>query len=157
MSTNLTINGTVYPLPTQGDNPPWGESLSNIITALASVVNSTTGPSDILVTSFALTNNQSSPANVIGAAFNTASVRSAIISYSLYISTSTNELSECGQIYCTFKSTAGSWELAQNYVGISGVVFSITNAGQIQYTTTNVSGINYSGKMKFKASAFLQT
>lgn len=157
MSIQVTINGSTYNIPEQGQSPPWGSDLSSILEAIVESINSTNGSADILITSFNLTNNQSSAANVTGLVFDTTQVRSAIISYSIYISTTTNEKSECGQIYITYKSTAGTWELAQYNVGTSGVVFTITNSGQIQYTSTNVSGASYSGKLKFSAKSFLQT
>lgn len=157
MSTPVVISGTTYNLPVQGQNPPWGSDLSDIISALVTTINGLSGSSDILTTNFTIVNNQSSVANVTSLSFSTTAVRSAIVSYSIYRSTSTNEASECGQIYVTYKSTAGTWEIAQNYAGSSGVVFSITNTGQIQYTSTNLAGTGYVGKMKFKAITFLQT
>jgi hypothetical protein len=156
MAISVTINGTTYSLPTQSTNPPWGEDLSSIIEALVEVANDSFGPADILTTNFNIANNQGSVANVSGLSFSTSEVRSAIISYSVYRSTNSAESSECGQIYITYKSTAGTWELAQNYAGSSGVTFTITNAGQVQYTSTNMAGTGYSGKLKFNARAFLQ-
>lgn len=156
MAITITINGSSYSLPSQGDPAPWGEDLTNILEALSDVANNSLGTGDILNTSFNVANNQSAVANVNGLSFNTSLVRSAIIQYSLYRSSTTTELSESGHIYVTYKSTAGTWEIAQSYVGSSGVTFSITNSGQIQYTSTNFSGSSYSGKMKFNAKAFLQ-
>lgn len=152
----ITIAGTDYNLPEQGTNPPWGTDLSAIITALTAVTNTLNGPADILTTSFTITNNTPSVSNVTGAAFDTASVRSAIISYSLYRSSTTTEMCETGQIYLSYKSTAGAWEIAQYYSGTSGVVFTITAGGQLQYTSTNFGGSSYVGKMKFNAKSFLQ-
>ena len=157
MPTPVILQGTSYNLATQSDSPPWGSDQNALIQALVTIANSTTGSSDILTTSFNLTNNQIAAANIVGLSFDTSQVRSAVIPYSIYISTATNEFSECGTIYITYKSTANTWELAQNYVGSSGLVFTVTPSGQVQYTSTNVSGASYVGKLKFKASAFLQT
>jgi hypothetical protein len=156
MSTQVTLNGSTFNIPNQGENPPWGEELTDLLVELVEVSNSSVGTADVLLTSFTVANNQSSAANVTGASFDTSQVRSFIMQYSIYRSTSTNELSEVGHLYGTYKSTAGTWDLAQTYSGSSGVTFTITSAGQIQYTSTNVSGSSYSGKMKFKATAFLQ-
>ena len=156
MAEQVIIQGSTYNLPVQGDSPPWGTDLTDLLNALIAVSNPSIGPADITTTSFTIANNVASPTNVSGAAFNTAIVRSAILSYSIYISTSINELCETGQIYLSYKSTAGSWELAQNYSGSSGVIFSITSSGQLTYTSSNISGTSYVGKMKFNARAFLQ-
>lgn len=157
MATQVTINGTTYSIPSQGDSPPWGDDLHDLLAALVDVANTTVGPGDILTTSFNVANNQSSATNVTGLSFDTSTVRSAIIQYSLYRTSSTTEMSEVGHMYVTYKTTAGTWELAQSYAGSSGVTFSITNGGQVQYTSTNFSGVSYSGKMKFSAKAYLQT
>lgn len=156
MSTPLVINGTTFQIPDQGQSPPWGDDLHDLLVGITNSLNSVVGSADILTTSFNLTNNQASVANVTGAAFDTSQVRSFVLNYSIYISTSANELSEAGTLYGTYKSTANTWDLSQTYGGSSGVVFTITNAGQIQYTTTNVLGTTYVGKLKFKAQAFLQ-
>jgi len=157
MSTSVIINGESFSIPTQGENPPWGEDLSALLLAMVNSLNSVQGISDILLTSFTIVNNQSSAANVFGCLFDTSTVRSAIIEYSVYRSSSVSELSEVGHIYVTYKSTAASWEIVQNYAGSSEVNFTITSGGQLQYTSTNFAGTGYVGKMKFTARAFLQT
>jgi hypothetical protein len=156
LATTITINGSTYQLPSQGQDPPWGGDMTDIILALVEVANSTSGSDDILMTSFNVANNQSSAANITGLLFDTATIRSAIVSYSIYRSTNSAEYSECGNIYVTYNSIAGSWDIAQTCVGSSGVTMSITSAGQIQYTTDSMAGTGYSGKLKFLAKTFLQ-
>lgn len=156
MSQSFTINGTSYTIPNQGGLPPWGDDLTDVILALVQVAQSTSGSGDILTTSFNVANNQAIAANVTGASFDDSTVRGFILSYSIYRSTNSNEASETGQIYGTYSSTAGTWEIAQSYAGSSGVTFSITNGGQIQYVSSNLSGTSYSGKMKFNGKSFLQ-
>lgn len=157
MAITVIINGTSYQIPEQGADPPYGDDLTDYLVALGNVAQNITGTGDILTTTFNILNNQSSAANVTGASFDTSTVRSAIMQYSLYRSTNSAELSEVGHIYLTYKSTAGTWDIAQSYGGSSGVTFSITNGGQLQYTSTNMAGTGYTGKMKFKATAFTQS
>jgi len=157
MSTQVTINNATYDLPTQGDAAPWGEDLTAVIQALITVAGTVTGTGDITPKSFSLTNNQSSAANITNFSFDTASVRSAICRYSIYISTTLEEHCETGHLYLSYKSTANSWDIVQTGGGTSGVVFSITSAGQVQYTSTNITGSSYVGKLKFDAKAFTQT
>lgn len=156
MSTQVVINGTTYSVPAQSQSPPWGEDLSELLLAMVSVVNSTSGSADILLTSFNVANNVSVAANVTGATWDTSQVRSFIMQYSIYRSTTTVEESQVGTLYGTYKSALGSWDLSETFGGSSGIVFSITSAGQLKYTSTNLGGTGYSGKLKFKAVAFLQ-
>lgn len=156
MSTQVVINGSTYTVASQGTSPPWGDDQQDLLLALVQVAQNTVGAGDILTTSFNIVNNTSSAANVSGLSFDTSTVRSAIVQYSIYRTSSTTEQSEVGHLYLTYKSTAASWEIAQSYAGDSGVVFSITSGGQVKYTSTNFSGVSYSGKLKFNAKAFLQ-
>lgn len=156
MSTQVTISGSTYSIPNQGQSPPWGEDLSDLLSAMVSLLTSLQGSFDVVTTAFGIVNNQATPANVTGLSFNTSQVRSAIISYSAYRSTNSSELSEAGQVYATYKSAAGTWEIAQASVGSSGITLTITSSGQFQYVSTNMSGTSYVGKLTFKAIAFAQ-
>lgn len=154
--TTVTINGENFEVPQQSTSPQWGSELHDTVVALATAVESISGSADIPLTSFSLANNQSSASNITGASFDTGTVRSFILQYSLYRSTASNEEAEVGTLWGTYLSTASVWRLAQNYAGASGITFSITNGGQLQYQSTNLAGASYSGTIKFKAGAFLQ-
>ena len=112
----------------------------------ASVPTASTG--DINQTSFSGANNQSSPANVTGLAFSNASVRSfeALVSVSV---DATSDLFE--QFRLNGIQRGADWVLGITSVGdASSVVFTITDAGQIQYTSANYSGFS-ALTMKFRA------
>jgi hypothetical protein len=92
--------------------------------------------------SFALLDGVGSPANVTGLAFSNASTRafSAVVSVVIDAATDLYEVFHIDAI-----QRGSDW--AMNYTSVgddSGVEFSITNAGQVQYTslayTTFVSG-----------------
>jgi hypothetical protein len=103
---------------------------------------------DISHTSFSLANNQAAAANVTGLAFANAVTRSAEVHYSIVVD-ATSDLYEAGTLHLIQKGA--SWELAQTTVGDnSQVTFSVTNAGQVQYTTPSYAGF-VSGTMKFRA------
>lgn len=103
---------------------------------------------DITETSFSLANNQVAAADVTGLAFN-AVVRGfkALVSV---------EIDATLGLYETFElvgiNKAGTaFDMAVSAVGDeSGVTFTITSAGQVQYTSSNYSGF-VSGAIKFRA------
>lgn len=108
----------------------------------------TASTGDIAQTSFSAANNQASPANVTGLAFANGSVRafSALVSVSI---DATADLFEEFHLQGIQKSA--SWNMSVDSVGdSSGIVFSITNAGQVQYTSTSVAGF-VSNTIKFRA------
>jgi hypothetical protein len=102
---------------------------------------------------FTLANNQASAANVTGLSFAGASVRSFVVEYDIYrntTSTGATELAETGQLIGVYSSVAGTWEMTQApVVGAAGVTFTITNAGQVQYASTNITGTAGTSKMNF--------
>lgn len=104
--------------------------------------------SDIEETSFSIANNQSSPANVTGFAFSNTLVKSfsAIVSVSI---DATSDIFELFEIKGIQKSS--EWNISISSTGdISGISFSITNTGQIQYTSNSYTGF-VSGIIKFRA------
>ena len=113
---------------------------------LAGISQSSTG--DIFETSFAASNNVAVAANVTGLAFANGSVRSfdAVISINI---NATAPLLETVRLLGIQKGS--SWDMSIESVGDdSGLSFSITNAGQVQYTSTNEAGF-VSNTIKFRA------
>lgn len=105
-------------------------------------------PGDIPQTSFSAADSVASPTNVTGFAFSNASVRAftALVSVSI---DGTSDLFEEFTLQGIQKSA--SWNMSVDSVGDnSGITFSITSAGQIQYTSGTVPGF-VSNTMKFRA------
>ena len=103
---------------------------------------------DINETSFSLANNQATPANVTGLAFAAGVVRSFEALVSVEID-ATADLFEVFTLRGIQKN--GSFDMSITANGDdSGVVFSITNAGQVQYISSNNAGF-VSGLIKFRA------
>lgn len=152
MSIQVTLGGTTYTLNQQGDSSPWGDEQSDLIQALVNAANNTVGPGDIQTTTFVIPNNQVSPIPVTGLFFDQSAVRSAQINYSIDLSTSSTELVENGTLLINYNTTANTWNQTQFSNGFSGVVFSVTS-GQINITSPNISGSNYSGAISFNAKA----
>lgn len=100
-------------------------------------------PGDITQTSFTAADNQSSPANVTGFVFSNVTVRSfealvSIVRNNTYSTYTLNGIQK-----------ASSWEMSQASTGdVTGVTFSITAAGQVQYQTTSTG---FTALVKFRA------
>jgi hypothetical protein len=104
---------------------------------------------DIDETSFSAANNQAAAANVTGLVFANGTVRSFNALVSIYIN-ATASLYEVVNILGIQRGA--DWVITSSGTGDnSGVNFSITNAGQIQYTSTNNTGFT-AATMKFRAS-----
>lgn len=103
---------------------------------------------DINLTSFSAANNVGAPADVTGLLFANANVRSFEALVSVYV----NATSPLYEAFTLRGIQRGSdWMMSQVSVGdASGFVFSITNAGQIQYTDNNYTGFT-AATVKFRA------
>jgi hypothetical protein len=102
--------------------------------------------------------NTNLPLNAL--AFPTASIRSALIRYSIYRTTNTNTAYEAGQImivYNTNGTPSNFWELIQYKEGNGQVTFSITDTGQIEFSSVALSGLNHAGTISFAAQTLLQS
>jgi hypothetical protein len=155
----VTLAGTTYQIPISGANPPWGVQLQDYLEALAAAFNTVVGPADISETSAPIANNQSSPANVTGLSFDPSVVRASFVDYSIYITTNTTTAKEAGTLTMLYDGTSpvnSKWSFTRESDNDSGVVFSMLDTGQLQYTSPNISGSGFSGVMTFRARAVLQ-
>lgn len=162
MPITLTVNSIPYQYPVANDSPGWGQAATDWAAQVTLVLNDLKGPNDITQTSFTVQNNISSFTDVAGLSFNTGQVRSASIPYSIYrTATATpSGFSESGIINIVYDNLAApgsKWSLIQYGMnGNSGVMFNVTDGGQVQYKSTNMSATGYSGTMRFRATALNQ-
>ena len=109
----------------------------------------------IIETIFNIANNQASPADITGLSFDPTKIGGFTIDYRVYRQTTgggATELAEQGQLVGAYSPVAGTWEMTQGPdVGDAGLTFSITNAGQVQYTSTNITGTPSQSYIRFKA------
>ena len=103
---------------------------------------------DLADTAFAAANNQAVAANVTGLAFPNATVRSFEALVSVYV----NATASLYEAYTIRGIQRGAdWQMSQTTAGdASGFVFTITTAGQVQYTSNNYAGF-VSATIRFRA------
>lgn len=158
MPKTLTVNNTPYQYPTAGDEPGWGGEATGWAEEVTGVLNNLLSSNDILETSFSIANNQTTPADVTGLVFNAGSVRGGEVSYAIFRISDINPSgnAEYGKMHVLYDNNSG-WELSVgDVVGNSNVTFSITPAGQVQYTSSDIDPLNYIGVMKFKFESLQQ-
>ncbi len=96
--------------------------------------------------SFALVNDQAAPADVIGLKVNARGVSQAFVEYLIQRVTtggSAIELIETGLFTLSYRPTDESWDLEvihEEQPDDSGVDFTVTADGQVQYTSTDATG-----------------
>lgn len=107
--------------------------------------------------SFSLANNQASAADLVGMQFDYKKVNQVNIEYLIQritTSTGTTELIQTGVFQLAYKPITAAWYI--NTVGSTGpdaggITFSVTATGQVQYTSTNITGTANISKITYRA------
>lgn len=167
MSIRLTIKGSVVTIPSSGSQANWAEGIIDALTALTDAVNAVTGTYDVQPQVQNIdANNSSSNIEISNLIFPVADVRAATIYYSVYRLTEDSgagdaqEKVEGGTLAIVYNASNGvgnKWELIREYAGDAQITFNVTDLGQIEFTTTALTGINHTGKISFRALAILNS
>lgn len=109
---------------------------------------------------FTIVNNQASAADITGLKFNKAGTTGAFVEFLVQRVTTGGgavELTEIGVFSVIYEPTSNSWTLTEinvNNPDNSGVTFSITSTGQVQYTSTNETGTASISSLFWRARTF---
>jgi hypothetical protein len=159
MSVIINIQGTPIEFPSSGESPNWAPAVIEFAQATAQALLSATGPYDISQRVVSLTNNINTDLDIEFLNFPIAAVRAGYIKYSIIRNYESSSLVEAGNIICVYDSsrpTNQRWTLSRDYVGNdTGSTFKMTDDGQVQITTTSLTGYT-SGKISFSAQALQQ-
>lgn len=133
----LTVNNKQFVYPDPGDEPGWGEGATDWAEEVTTLLAGIFGPGDFLESSFSLPAN--STGNLAGILFNTSEVTGLTMSFKA--SSSLNaEKGKIELIYNPNNAINSRWSVGQESVGeLTGVTFSVTDAGQLQYETSSDS------------------
>lgn len=129
--------------------PDWWNALRAEGIALENIVAASI-PSSV---DFTLANNQVAAADVTGLTFDENTVRGAVLEVLVRRKITTGERVAMGRITVAYREYLDTWDLVDGGAlngDETGVTFSITASGQVQYTTDNFPGSGYSGLMKYK-------
>jgi hypothetical protein len=153
---NLTVNGVTYNFPDPGTPPGWGEAATSWAEAVTEVLNSLVSPGDLINITASINNNVTIATNVTGCIFSSVQTRAANVTYQVVRSVTGSNISETGTLLLHFDPTLG-WSLTRSFTGgDAGIDFSVSGSGQVQYTSSNLSGTSYEGLIKFNAKTLPQ-
>jgi len=161
----IIIKGTLIEFPNSGQAPNWAPAVIEAVEALADAVNSITATYDVAPQVQNIdANNSSSNVNINNLNFPASDVRAATVFYSVYRKTSDSgppdgqEVVESGLLdinYLASRPVTQKWELVRTGQSDAKIEFSITDLGQITFSTTALTGINHVGIISFRALAIL--
>jgi len=162
MPVTLIVNNIPYEYPIPGDSPGWGQGATGWAEEVTAVLTDLLGPNDIPETTFSIGNAVGTATSINGLVFNTGQVRAAFINYTVYRTSTSNPsgFSEAGElilVYDNLASAGNKWSITQGPVnGNSGIIFSVTDSGQVQYTSSDIGTLGYSAVIHFAAQTLGQ-
>lgn len=165
MAIQLIIKGTVVEIPESGASPNWASGIITSLQALTEAVNAVTGTYDIAPQTQNIdANNGSTNVTITNLSFPVTEVRSATIFYSVHRTTEDSgppdgeEVAEGGTLLIVYNASNpinNKWEIARQSVGDGKITFSVTDTGQLRFSTTALTGINHTGILSFRALSIL--
>lgn len=102
---------------------------------------------------FELVNNQGVAAEIEGLTFDKARVGQAAVDYLIQrvtTSTGATELVETGTFFVVYKPTSDTWVLSSGPT-TAGITLTVTAAGKVKYTSTNITGTASISKFTYRA------
>jgi len=158
MAIALTVGGITYQYPTLNDEQwssnadDWAEAVTFQLQQIA--VTGDIGPVNLV----SIVNNQASPANVTNLILSPSTIRAGFVEYYVQRTTASSEISEAGMMYILYNDLAASYTIANvgNNVGTTGVEFSVSNTGQVKYTSSNLIG-QTQGRLKYRLRILQKT
>ena len=150
----LIVGTESFDFPLEGENAGYGESVSDWAQAVTDSLTTVLQPNDIVRTSASILNNVLIATPVAGFLFDSSEVVSINAEFTVTRTTDfpAVTLVQSGIIEGNYDGS--TWIITIRSVRDAGVLFDITNSGQVTYTSSLMTGTNYSGEILFKAKVF---
>lgn len=163
----ITIKGTEINLPESGSSPNWAPAIIEAFEALAEAVNSISATFDVAPQAQNIdANNSSTNVDLDNLNFPSSEVRAATIYYTVFRMTQNSgppdaqEVTEAGTLEISYNASRPStqkWEMVRSGQSDGMISFNVTDLGQIQFSTTPLTGINHTGIVSYRAISILNT
>lgn len=163
----IIIKGTPIDLPDSAASPNWSPAIIEAFQAIADAVNAVTATYDVAPQVQNIdANNSSTNVDLNNLTFPSADVRAATVYYSVYRQTEDSgppdgqEVAEAGTLEIVFNDAnpiTQKWEIVRMFEGDASITFSVTDLGQIQFSTSPLTGTNHTGIVTYRAIAVLNT
>lgn len=162
MSRTITIQGTPIQFPDPGASPDWGQAVEDFAVAVESALSGIAGSFDVppQVMNIDAYNPSLSNIDITNLSFSTSQVRGAVIYIAVSRQTNSTVASEMDcltLVYNANNSVGQKWEITRQYAGNGSISFNVTDVGQLQFTTTAISGTGHTGILSYRAVAVLNS
>ena len=168
MTVQVIIKDTPINIPVSGESPNWAPAITQAIQELADAVNSVGSAYDVSLQTLRI-DQYPSATNIIieNLYFSPTHVLSSQIFYAVKRSTETEGSSAAQSVaeeglleivYNPDNPTSNKWEIVRTFSGDGKISFSITDLGQIRFSTSAMdSGIDHKGTISFRALSIVNS
>lgn len=158
MAITLTIQGKIIDFPSSAQSPNWASALVEFAEAVEAALDGVAGDYDVAPEILTISSDVNTLVDIETLSFPTANVRGAFIRYAFERSSDTTTEVETGSLDIIYNDDTGSWQSSREAVGTdTGLTFTVTNTGQVQYSTTAIGGTFVSGALTYTAQALLKS
>lgn len=162
----IVIKGTSIDLPSSGSSPSWSPAIIEAFELIADAVNTTAGTFDIAPQTKNIDLYPATPSiEIDNLSFPPSDVRAVTVFYTVFRKTTTDpilgdevEVTETGTLECVYnESRVGGkrWEVGRIGEGDAFIDFSMTDPGQILFSTSSITGDNHTGIIAYRAISIL--
>lgn len=155
---SLTIAGTIIEFPDTGNSPIWSDAVIQFALAVESVLNGISNAYDVQPQVYNMVANVNTNIDLSALQFPTSNVRAAFVRYSVARTTSSTSAYEAGTLILDYnpdRPSTQKWDIQREYTGEGFISFSITDAGQVSFSTTSLAGTGHTGEISFNAQSLL--
>lgn len=163
-TTPITIQGITVNFPISGSSPNWSAAVIQAIELIAEALTISSGPYDIPPQNFIMTSNVNSNVPIPNLEFPVTAVQGAMVLYGCQRSTNSVQISQSGILILNYdptQSPGSLWQITDEFASSSsagaGITFSMSDVGQLQFSTTSIAGTDYQGTINFRALAVLNS
>lgn len=163
----IVINGVTVNFPLSGDAPNWSTAIIQAIQLIAEALTLSNGPFDIPPQNYVMTSNVNTNVPIPNLSFPVSAVSGAIVFYGVNRSSTgigAQQLSQSGLLILNYdptQSPGNLWQVNDEFAASSPsgaqISFSMSDTGQLQFSTTAITGVSPSGNINFRALAVLNS
>lgn len=159
----INIAGTQIQFPDSATSPNWAEPVVQFAEAVAAALSAVSGPFDISPQVYDMVASVNTNVDIPNLSFPPSEVRSSTITYAIFRDPDTaisgNIVVESGTIIITYSDDAlvgEKWIKTRQYEGDASVTFSVTDVGQVQFSSTSIGSGTHEGRITYSAKSLLR-